>query len=163
MKKKKKKKVMNLIDIKDVLDTDLKGQVSVKSISNLKLWLDSDKKIKLFEKYVKNMNNDCLTLDCLSYKQLVLDNRRMDLESVKRQLKEWMKKEDYINIHNLLRNLLLENLEIEQTKEFIKRSKDIQFVELFIEYWIDRKGIPFDNLMKMYDNFNKNNKQYIIA
>ena len=74
-----------------------------------------------------------------------------------------MKKEDYIKIHNLLRNLLLENLEIEQTKEFIKRSKDIQFVELFIEYWNDRKGIPFDNLMKMYDNFNKNNKQYIIA
>lgn len=163
MKTNKEKKVMNLIDIKDVLDTDLKGQVSVKSISNLKLWLDSDKKIKLFEKYVKNMNNDCLTLDCLAYRQLVLDNREMDLESVKRQLKEGIKKEDYINIHNLLRNLLLEDLEIEQTKEFIKRSKDIQFVELFIEYWNDRKGIPFDNLMKMYDNFNKNNKQYIIA
>lgn len=159
----KEKKTMKLVDIKEVLETDLKGQVSIKSINNLKIWLDNDKKIKLFEKYVKNMGNNCLTLDCLSYRQLVLDNRQIDLGSVKRQLKEGMKKEDYISIHNILRNLLLENLEIEQTKEFIKRSKDIQFVELFVGYWKDRKGIPFDNLLKMYDIFNKNNKQYIIA
>jgi len=159
-----KEKTKNLINIEEVIEgTRLKGIVKEKSIRDLKVWLDSNEKVKLFERYAINMNNNSLNLDVIAYRQLVLDSREIDLESVKRQLKEGMKKEDYISIHNILRNLLLENLEIEQTKEFIKRSKDVQFIELFIRYWKDRKGIPFDNLLKMYDNFNKNNKQYIIA
>ncbi|WP_035290213.1 hypothetical protein [Clostridium sp. KNHs214] len=140
----------NFININEVINTKLKGRVNKESINDLKVWLNTDRKIKSFEQYVENMGNNCLELDVVAYRQLVLDNREMDLEGVKKRLKQAMGQEDFISIHIKLRNLLLEDLKIEQVREFIKRSKDMQFVELFINYWNDRKGLPFDKLLKSY-------------
>lgn len=136
-----------LVNIKDVINTNLKGQISVKSINNLKIWLDSDEKIRMFERYVIGMGNgkDLLNLDVLAYRQLVLDNRQMDLESVKRQLK--CNKFDK-RMWRMLNNLFLEDLSLNEAKEALRI---INMDNNFLDFWNDRKGIPFSKLLYMYD------------
>ena len=141
-----------IINIQNIINTSvIKGRVSEKGIRDLKVWLDSDEKIRIFEKYVIGMGNgkDLLNLDVLAYRQLVLDNRPICMDKIRKQLENYCKNKNVKILNKELRNLLLEDITIKETEQFVEEYEEYSnFIEKFIDYWNDRKGIDLNNILR---------------